>query len=160
MAIPDRFPMTRQGYDMMKQEFDRLKSVERPKIMEEVETARAHGDLSENAEYHAAREKMGHIQGSIMDLELRLSRAEIIDPAQFKGQDKVMFGARVTLLDVETDKENIYQIVGEYEADVNVGKLSVTSPIARAVIGKKTGEAVIVRTPKGPKDVEIVLIEY
>ncbi|EKD41962.1 MAG: transcription elongation factor GreA [uncultured bacterium] len=160
MAIPDRFPMTRLGYDMMKQEFDHLKSVERPKIMDEVETARAHGDLSENAEYHAAREKMGHIQGRIMDLELRLSRAEIIDPVQFKGQDKVMFGAKVTLLDLETDKESIYQIVGEYEADVNVGKLSITSPIARAVVGKKTGETVIVRTPKGPRDVEIVAVEY
>ena len=160
MSIPDRFPMTRMGYDSMKQEFDTLKSVDRPRIVQEIEDARAHGDLSENAEYHAAREKMGHIQGRIMDLELRLSKAEVIDPSQFKGQDKVMFGATVTLLDTESDKENTYQLVGEHESDVASGKISVTSPIARAVIGKKTGDTVVVRTPKGPRDVEIVSIEY
>jgi len=160
MTLPDRVPMTREGYDKMKNELDHLKGIERPKIVDEVETARAHGDLSENAEYHAAREKLGHVQGRIMDLEMRLSKAEVIDPAQFKGQDKIMFGATVTLLDLESDKESVYQIVGEYEADVTAGKLSITSPIARAVITKKTGESVVVRTPKGPKDFEIVSIEY
>ncbi len=160
MTLPDRVPMTREGHDKMKAECDHLKGIERPKIVDEVETARAHGDLKENAEYHAAREKLGHVQGRIMDLDNRLSRAEIIDPSQFKGQDKVLFGAKVTLLDVESEKETVYQIVGEYEADVNAGKLSITSPIARAVISKSTGEAVVVRTPKGPKEFEIVGVDY
>ncbi len=156
----ERIAMTSEGYERMKDEFENLKGVERPKIIEEVETARAHGDLSENAEYHAAREKLGYIQGRLQELEVKLSKAEIIDPKSMKGQEKIMFSATVKLMDVETDKKSVYQLVGEYEADVNAGKISVTSPIARALIGKKEGDLVTVKTPGGAKEYEIEKVEY
>jgi transcription elongation factor GreA len=155
-----RYPMTRAGFDKLRQELEQLKTIERPKITDEVETARAHGDLSENAEYHAAREKLGQIQGRIMDIDARISRAEIIDPTNFIGQSKVMFGAYVTVLDVEEEKETTYQIVGEHESDIAKGKISVTSPIARAMIGKLKSSPFVLKTPKGSKDYEIVEVEY
>ncbi|MBI4411229.1 MAG: transcription elongation factor GreA [Deltaproteobacteria bacterium] len=160
MTTPDRVPMTPQGYEKLKKEIDQLKSVERPKILQELEEARAHGDLSENAEYHAAKERLGHVKGRMLDLELRLSRAEIIDPKKMGGHTRVVFGAHVTLLDLEQDVEITYQIVGDHESDIAQGKISVSSPIARSIIGKNKQDAVKVKTPKGIKEFEILAIEY
>lgn len=152
--------MTREGYEKLKKELVRLKSVERPRLVREIEDARSHGDLSENAEYHAAKDRMGHVKGRILDLEQRISKAEIIDPVAMKGEDKVMFGARITLLDVEADKKITYQIVGEHESDISSGLVSVNAPIARALIGKKKDDTVSVRTPRGVKEFEILEVEY
>ena len=160
MAKIERVPLTQEGYDKMKQEINQLKSVERPRIVQEIEEARAHGDLSENAEYHAAKEKMGHVMGRIQDLEHQYSKAEVIDPKKMIGQTKVMFGAKVNLLDVNTDEEISYQIVGDYEASIENGKISVSSPIARAIIGKNLGDTVSVKAPKGIRELEIVGVVY
>jgi len=160
MTIPDRIPMTPQGHEKLKREIGHLKAIERPKILQELEEARAHGDLSENAEYHAAKERLGYVKGRILDLELRLSKAEIIDPKMMQGQKRVVFGAHVTLLDLELDAEMTYQIVGEHESDIAQGKISVGSPIARSLIGKNKQDAVKVKTPKGIKEFEILEIEY
>ncbi|OGP08397.1 MAG: transcription elongation factor GreA [Deltaproteobacteria bacterium GWA2_45_12] len=160
MSAHKRVPMTREGVESLREEISRLKSVERPRIVKELEEARAHGDLSENAEYHAAREKLGHVDGRIQDLEGRLGLAEVIDPVQFRGEVKVMFSAKVTLLDTETDIEETYQIVGDFEANIPAKKISVSSPIARAVIGKKVEDTVKVKTPKGVRELEIVAVEY
>ncbi|MBI2339306.1 MAG: transcription elongation factor GreA [Deltaproteobacteria bacterium] len=158
--MTDRIPMTPQGQEKLKKEIDHLKSVERPKVLAELEEARAHGDLAENAEYHAARERLGHVKGRILDLELRLSKAEVIDPQKMKGQERVVFGAHVTLRDLDSDEEATYQIVGEHESDIAAKKLSITSPIARAVVGRSKNDEVKVKTPKGIKEFEIVNIEY
>lgn len=155
-----RIPMTPEGQKKLRAEISHLKAVERPKVIEELETARDHGDLSENAEYHAAKEKLGHIKGRIMDLELRLSKAEVIDPKKMKGQTKVVFGAHVTIMDLADDSESTYQIVGELESDIKQNKISVTSPIARSLIGKEKDSLVRVKTPKGLKEYEILEIEY
>ncbi len=160
MTQPQRIPLTREGFDKLKKELDHLKSVERPRIVREIEEARAHGDLSENAEYHAAKEKQSHIAGRINELDDKLGKAEIIDPTQVKDKDRVSFGAHVTLLEVDTETKVTYQVVGEYESDITVGKISMSSPIGKALIGKFYQDEVKVTTPKGIKEFEIVKVQY
>lgn len=150
--------MTRAGHAALDVELKALKSVERPAVIRAIAEAREHGDLSENAEYHAAREKQGFIEGRIMELEGILSRAEVIDPARLSGA--VKFGATVTLVDDESGEERTYQIVGEAEADIEKGLLNIRSPLARALIGKEAGDGVEVRTPGGEKSYEIVDVRY
>jgi transcription elongation factor GreA len=151
----DKVPMTIAGYAALEEELKRRQQVERPRIIQAIAEARAHGDLSENAEYHAAKEAQGHNEGRIAELEDRLSRAEVIDVSKLSGSS-IMFGATVTLVDEDTEEEKRYQIVGENEADVRSGKVSITSPIARALIGKKIGDTVEVSTPGGGKSYEVV----
>jgi transcription elongation factor GreA len=155
----DKVPMTAEGHSAMMIEVKHLKTVERPRIIKAIEEARAHGDLSENAEYHAAKEQQGWTEARVAELEDKLSRAEIIDISKLSG-DTVMFGAKVTLIDEETDEKTAYQIVGEFEADVKKGKISVSSPIARAIIGKKMGDSVEVNTPGGGKSYEIANVVW
>ena len=154
-----RIPMTPEGYARLEEELRHLKSVERPAVIRAIAEAREHGDLSENAEYHAARERQSFIEGRLAELEDKISRADIIDVTKLSG-DTVKFGAYVTLIDEETDEKAIYQIVGEFEADVKKGLISVTSPIARALIGKRKGDSVEVSTPGGGKSYEILKIRY
>ncbi len=155
----EKVPMTADGHAAMMQEIKHLKSVERPRIIRAIEEARSHGDLSENAEYHAAKEQQGWTEARVAELEDKISRAEVIDITKLGG-DTVKFGAKVTLIDEETDGEASYQIVGEFEADVKKGKISVTSPIARAIIGKKPGDSVEVSTPGGGKSYEIAKVKW
>jgi transcription elongation factor GreA len=154
----EKIPLTRQGYEKLEDELKRLKSVERPEIIAAIAEARAHGDLSENAEYHSAKEKQSFIEGRIKELEGVISLAEVIDPAKLSGPIK--FGATVTLVDEDSEEERTYQIVGEYEADIEAGRLNVRSPLARALIGKGVGDSVEVRTPGGEKSYEVVAIRY
>ena len=155
----NRLPMTADGYSRLQDEIKRLKSVERPAIIRAIAEARTHGDLSENAEYHAARERQSFIEGRLMDLEDRVARAEVIDTSKLSGS-VIKFGATVTLADEETDEEQTFRIVGEDEADVKGGKLSVTSPLARALIGKGKGDSVEVSTPRGNKSYEVVTVAF
>jgi transcription elongation factor GreA len=155
----DKVPMTANGHQAMLEEIKHLKSVERPRIIKLITEARAHGDLSENAEYHAAKDQQGWLEARVAELEDKVSRAEVIDVTKLSG-DTVKFGAFITLVDEDTDEQAIYQIVGEFEADVKKGKISVTSPIARAIIGKRKGDSVEVMTPGGGKSYEIVRIRY
>jgi transcription elongation factor GreA len=155
----DKVPMTAAGHAAMMDEIKHLKSVERPRIIRAIEEARTHGDLSENAEYHAAKEQQGWTEARVAELEDKISRAEVIDISKLSG-DTVKFGAKVTLVDEDTEDEAVYQIVGEFEADVKKGMISVTSPIARAIIGKRTGDSVEVSTPGGGKSYEIVKVRY
>ena len=155
----EKVPMTAEGHATMMEEVKHLKSVERPRIIKAIEEARSHGDLSENAEYHAAKEQQGWAEARVAELEDKLSRAEIIDITKLSG-DTVMFGAKVTLIDEETDGTTSYQIVGEFEADVKKGKISVASPMARAIIGKKLGDSVEVNTPGGGKSYEITKVAW
>jgi transcription elongation factor GreA len=155
----DKVPMTASGHQAMLDEIKHLKAVERPRIIKAITEARAHGDLSENAEYHAAKDQQGWIEARVAELEDKVSRAEVIDVTKLSG-DTVKFGAFVTLVDEDSDEQSVYQIVGEFEADVKKGKISVTSPIARAIIGKKKGDSVEVMTPGGGKSYEIVKIRY
>ncbi|HEY8593405.1 MAG TPA: transcription elongation factor GreA [Sphingomicrobium sp.] len=157
MASAEKVPMLEEGYRKLSDELKRLKT-ERPEIVEAIETARAHGDLSENAEYHAAKERQGQIEASIADLEDKLSRAMVIDPKSLSG-DKVVFGATVTLID-EDDKTVRYQLVGLAEADANQGRISYNSPLGRALIGRQKGEDVEVSTPSGDRYYEIAKIEF
>ncbi|RDC74924.1 transcription elongation factor GreA [Rhodovulum sp. 12E13] len=154
----EKIPMTRTGAAALDVELKQLKSVERPAIIQAIAEAREHGDLSENAEYHSAREKQSFIEGRIKEIEGLLARAEVIDPAKLSGPIK--FGATVTIVDEDTDEEKTYQIVGEPEADLEKGLLNVRSPIARALIGKDEGDSVEVRTPGGEKSYEILAIRY
>ncbi len=154
----EKIPMTPAGHKALEVELKQLKSVERPTIIKAVAEAREHGDLSENAEYHSAREKHSFIEGRIKELEGVLSLADVINPANLKGAIK--FGARVTLVDEDTDEEKTWQIVGEYEANVENGQLNIKSPIARALIGKEEGDSVEVRTPGGDKSYEILKIAF
>ena len=154
----DKLPITRGGFQALEQELARLKSTERPAIIRAIAEAREHGDLSENAEYHAAREKQGFIEGRIKELESILSRSEVIDPAKLSGS--VKFGATVDLIDEDTEEERSYQIVGEAEADIERGRLNMRSPLARALIGKDEGDSVEVVTPGGGKSYEIISIRY
>ena len=154
----EKIPMTRAGYDVLDDELRTLKSVERPTVIKAIAEAREHGDLSENAEYHAAREKQSFVEGRIKELESMLGRAEVIDTARLSGS--VKFGATVTLVDEDTDEERTYQIVGEAEADLERGLLNIRSPLARALIGKDAGDSVEVRTPGGDKTYEIVSIRF
>lgn len=154
-----RIPMTFEGHAALDAELKNLKSVERPAIIAAIAEAREHGDLSENAEYHAAKEKQSFIEGRVAELEDKLARADIIDTSQLTGT-KVRFGATVTLIDVESEAESTYKIVGEDEADVAKGKISITSPIARALIGKDEGDEAEVAAPGGARAYEIAGVEY
>jgi transcription elongation factor GreA len=154
----DKVPITASGFALMEADLKNLKTVERPAIIQAISEARAHGDLSENAEYHAAKEKQSFIEGRIQDLEDRISRAEVIDVKTLSG-DTVKFGATVVLLG-DNEKKITYQIVGEYEADISSGKLSVAAPIARALIGKRKGDFVEVVTPSGSHGYEIISVAF
>ena len=154
----EKIPMTAAGHEALEKELKHLKSVERPAIIRAIAEAREHGDLSENAEYHSAKEKQSFIEGRIKEVEGILSLAEVIDPARLSGAIK--FGATVTLIDEDTDEEKTWQIVGEHEANIEKGLLNVKSPIARALIGKEEGDSVEVRTPGGEKSYEVLGIEY
>ena len=158
MATVDKMPMLAEGYERLQTEVRHLKMVERPSIVEAIEEARAHGDLSENAEYHAAKERQGHVEAQIADIEDRLSRAMVIDPKSLSG-DKVIFGATVHLID-ENDKPIKYQVVGQTEADAKVGRISYSSPLGRALIGRSVGDEVEVSAPSGDKYYEIEKIEF
>ncbi len=151
--------MTAEGHQAILAEIKHLKSVERPKIIKAIAEARAHGDLSENAEYHAAKEQQGLTEARVADLEDMVGRAEVIDVSKLSGEN-VVFGATVVLVDEDTDEESSYQIVGEFEADVKNGKLSITSPIARALIGKEVGDSVEVATPGGGKSYEVLAVKF
>ena len=155
----EKVPITAAGYDDLQVELKNLKNVERPAIITAIAEAREHGDLSENAEYHAARERQSFIEGRIGELEDKLSRAQVIDVSKLDGKD-IKFGATVTLADEDTDEKKTYQIVGETESDISAGRLSVASPLARAIIGKTVGDSVEVATPGGAKDYEIVKVKY
>jgi transcription elongation factor GreA len=155
----ERVPMTSEGYAALEAEIRHLKAVERPRITRAIAEARTHGDLSENAEYHAAKEQQGIAEARLAELEDKLSRAEVIDISQLSG-DRVKFGATVTLVDEDTEEEATYQIVGEFEADVKKSKISITSPIARALIGKRKGDTVEVSTPGGGKCYEVLRVRF
>ena len=151
--------MTTGGFEGLKSELQTLKTNDRPAVIKAIAEAREHGDLSENAEYHAARDKQSFIEGRIAEIEDKISRADVIDVSKLTGKT-VRFGATVTIADEETDEETTYQIVGEHEADIADGRLSVAAPIARALIGKSVGDAVEVVTPRGQKDYEIVKVKF
>lgn len=155
----DKIPMTREGAEALEKELRKLKSEDRPTVIQAIATAREHGDLSENAEYHAAREQQSFIEGRIKELEAVISQIQIIDPASLHG-DTVKFGARVLIVDEETDVEVTYQIVGHYESNADEGRLSVQAPISRALIGKSVGDSVEVRTPQGVRKYEILEIDF
>jgi len=158
--VSERFPTTARGLKKMQEELKQLQSVERPKISAEIEVARAHGDLRENAEYHAAKEKQGHIEGRIMNLNGWIARAEVIDVASFKGQKKVLFGASVKLMDCETEKEVSYRIVGEFEADLKKRWISINSPVARGLIGKAVGDIATIQSPGGNREYEVLEVAF
>ena len=152
--------MTAAGAERLRGELDRLRNVERPRVIRAISAAREHGDLRENAEYHAAREEQSFLEGRIAEIESQLARAQIVDPARLAAGGRVVFGATVRLIDVETGEEHGYQIVGELEAEIAEGRLSVTSPFARALIGSREGDTVTVRAPGGEREYEIVSVEY
>ena len=155
-----KHPMTVEGAEVLKQELHRLKTIERPRIIESIAVARAHGDLKENAEYHAAREEQSFMEGRIMDLEAKMSNAQIVDIRALPNTGKVIFGATVTVCHVDTDTETTYKIVGEDEADIKSGKISYQSPIGRAFIGKSVDDSVSVTTPGGLVAYEIIAVSY
>ena len=155
-----KIPLTLRGAELLKEELQYLKSVARPAVIEAIAEARSHGDLSENAEYEAAKEKQGFIEGRISEVEHKLSIAHIINPAEIHAEGRVVFGATVTLEDLETEESVRYQIVGEDEADIKLGKISVTSPIARALIGKEAGDVAEVQAPNGIREYDIITVEY
>lgn len=156
----DYTPMTKQGAEALKQELNDLKQVQRPKIVAAIAEAREHGDLKENAEYHAAREQQGFIEGRIQEIESKLGTAQIIDIANIKNNGKVIFGATVDLINLDNEEEATYQIVGDDEADIKLNKISVNSPMARGLISKEEGEVVVIKTPKGGVEYEILEIKY
>ena len=153
------YPITTRGYAAIKKELDHLKKVDRPAIIKAIAEARSHGDLSENAEYHAAKERQGFIEGRIKNLEGIVATAEVIDPAKLSGE-RVLFGATVTLLDLEKESEITYQVVGEVESDINHGRISVRSPIGGSLIGREVGDEVTVQTPSGARKYEIVSVDF
>ena len=155
-----RPPITAQGAQRLRAELEELKSVQRPAVINAIAEARAHGDLKENAEYHAAREQQGFIEGRIKQLESELSHAQIIDVTSLNVGDKVVFGARVLLADEDTGKETRYQIVGDLEADIKQGLIAISSPVARALIGKHAGDVVTIEAPGGTSEVAIVEVSY
>jgi transcription elongation factor GreA len=155
----ERVPMTIEGFKTLETELQRLKGEERPRIIQAIAEARSHGDLSENAEYHAAKEAQGLNESRVADLEDKLSRAEVVDTSKLSG-DSIKFGATVTLVDEDTDEKVKYKIVGDLEADVKLGKISISSPIARALIGKSKGDTAEVTTPKGARSYEVLKVEW
>lgn len=155
----EKFPLTQKGFLRLEQELKNLKGVERPNIIAAIAEARSHGDLSENAEYSAAKEKQSFIEGRIQELEAVVSRAQVINPAEVQG-DVIRFGATVAVVDVDTDVENSYQIVGDYEADINDNKISLSSPLAKALIGKEVGDEVVYIAPGGKKTFEVLEVSY
>lgn len=155
----EQIPVTKQGHENLMAELKDLKSVQRPAVIEAIATAREHGDLKENAEYHAAREQQSFIEGRIKELEAVTGKAQVIDPATLDGKT-VKFGATVEIVDEETDEESTYQIVGNYETDTEKGRISISAPIARALIGKSEGDSVTVSTPKGKRIYEILSVKY
>lgn len=155
----EKVPMTAEGYKALDEDLKRLKTIERPAVIAAISEARAHGDLSENAEYHAAKERQGWIEGTIADIEDKMARAQVIDVSKLSG-NQIKFGATVSVVDEDTEEEARYQIVGEHEADVKRGRVSITSPIARAIIGKEKGDVVEVMTPGGGKSYEITKVEW
>ncbi|GAB4226735.1 MAG: transcription elongation factor GreA [Kiloniellaceae bacterium] len=157
--MSDKVPMTASGFARLEEELRYLKSTARPEVIRAIAEAREHGDLSENAEYHAARERQSFIEGRVAELEDKIARAEVIDVASLDG-DTVKFGATVTLVDEDTEAETAYQLVGELEADVKEGRLAITAPLARALIGKEVGDSVEVMTPAGSKAYEILKVQY
>ena len=155
----DKVPMTLKGFQTLEKELKRLKTEERPDVIKAIAAAREHGDLSENAEYHAAKERQAFIEGRLSEIEERIANAEVIDPTQFSGAI-VKFGASVTLSDEDTEKETTYQIVGEHEANIENGLLSISAPLARALIGKSVGDWIEVKTPKGQRGYEILKVSF
>lgn len=155
----EKLPMTAAGYTSLEVELKHRQQVERPRIITQISEARTHGDLSENAEYHAAKEQQSHNEGRIAELEDKLARAEVIDVSKLSG-DTVKFGATVTLMDEDTDKKQVWQLVGEPEADAKKGKISIASPLARALVGKKKGASVEVVTPAGARAYEVLKVEW
>lgn len=157
--MEEKVPMTQQGYAKMQEELKKLKFVDRHEIIEAIEEARSHGDLSENAEYHAARERQSFTEGRILELESALSRAQVIDTTSLSG-NKVLFGATVELEDEETGENSTYQIVGQYEADLEHGRISLTSPLAKALIGREVGDSVEFTTPRGTRCYEVLDVKF
>ena len=155
----EKVPMTAEGYQALDEDLKRLKTIERPAVIAAIAEARSHGDLSENAEYHAAKERQGWIEGQIADIEDKMARAQVIDVSKLSGS-QVKFGATVSVVDEDTEDEARYQIVGEHEADVKSGKISIASPIARAMIGKEKGDSVEVAAPGGAKTYEILEVKF
>lgn len=155
----EKVPMTAGGYDALEAELKRLKTVDRPAVIQAISAAREHGDLSENAEYHAAKEKQSFIETRVIELEDKISRAQVIDVSKLSG-NVIKFGANITLVDTDTEEEVVYQIVGVDEADVKAGRLSVSSPVARALIGKTVGDEIEVTTPGGHKSYEILKVHF
>ena len=157
--MKDSYPVTKKGYELLKKELKQLLSTDRPAVVNAISTAREHGDLKENAEYHAAKEHQGFIEGRIQELNAKLANANVIDIEKLSG-DKVVFGATVTFEDIDTDEVSNYQIVGEDESDIKQNKISVSSPIARALIGRSAGETLIIPIPKGKIEIEIIKVEF
>ncbi len=160
VSYMNRVPLTARGADQLREELERLKRVDRPRVIEAIAEARAHGDLKENAEYHAAREQQGFIEGRIKEIESKLSNAEIIDVTKLNPGGRVVFGATVDVLEIEKDQEHTFIIVGDDEADIKQGKISVGSPIARGLIGKTEGDSVLVEAPGGKREFEILDVRY
>ena len=158
--MADKYPMTRRGLATLKDELKHRKETERPRIVRAIEEARAHGDLSENAEYSAAKEAQSHNEGRISKLEELVALADVIDPTAGAASKKVVFGATVTIEDSDSGEKQTFAIVGEHEADIKAGRMSFTSPVARALIGRQAGETVQVRTPRGAKEYEIVAVKF
>lgn len=155
-----KVPMTVRGHELLQEELKRLKSVDRPRVIQAIAEARAHGDLKENAEYHAAKEQQGFIEGRIKECEGKLSNLQVIDVTEVDAKGKIVFGSTVELLDLTTDTETTYTIVGEDEANIKQGLLSYTSPIARALIGKNEGDAIVFSAPGGEKEYEVISVKY
>jgi transcription elongation factor GreA len=154
-----KFPMTPRGQQSLREELKHLREVERPKNVQDIEEARAHGDLRENAEYHAAKEKQGFIEGRSREIEAVLAQAEVIDPAKLSGT-RVVFGATVQLTDTDSGDETTYTIVGDYESDIKLGRLAISAPVARALIGKEQGDTVTIRTGKGSREYQISAVRF
>ncbi|HVY98281.1 MAG TPA: transcription elongation factor GreA [Dongiaceae bacterium] len=155
----NKIPMTSDGFGRLEEELKQLKSVERPAIIRAIAEAREHGDISENAEYHAARERQSFIEGRVLELEDKIARAEVIDVSKLTGK-QIKFGATVTLIDEDTEEKNVYQIVGEDEADIKSKRLAITAPLARALVGKTVGDTVEVTTPGGSKSYEVAKVQF
>jgi len=157
--MSETYPMTLRGYENLKKEIKQLISIDRPAVVNAISTAREHGDLKENAEYHAAKEQQGFIEGRIQELNAKLARANVIDIEKLSGE-KIVFGATVTFVDVDTEEERIYKLVGEDESDIEQNRISISSPIARALVGKSVGDTLTIPIPKGKIEVEILEVEF